>query len=87
MRSLPGEDWEESPLAGERRIVWNEDNSVCEFEIEIAGVEEGDIIGFNIALSDNDKGEGRDAQLYPVNGFNDSYKGINLGELEFAAAE
>ena len=42
----------------------------------------GTICGFAIALADND-GEGRDIQLYPINGQNDSWQGKNLGSLAF----
>ncbi len=43
---------------------------------------EGMIMGFNIALSDND-GSGREVQLYPITGRNVSYQGKDLIGIRF----
>ncbi|MBN2509052.1 MAG: hypothetical protein JXB03_02205, partial [Spirochaetales bacterium] len=77
-----GKDWEDMPSAGVRTAAWSADGSILEFSIELSpeALKEG-IFGFNIALADNDGGA-RETQLYPVNGFNDCYQGINLAELE-----
>lgn len=63
--------------------VWSADGSVLEYMVNLGKPVAGSKIGFNIALADNDGGESRESQLYPVFGFNDCYKGINLAELEF----
>jgi hypothetical protein len=84
MRTIVGEDWGEDKYTGSKKAVWSADGSILEFEIELPKSPKAlGIIGFNIALSDNDGGKTREAQLYPIYGFNDSWQGINLAELEF----
>jgi endo-1,4-beta-xylanase len=86
IRSIVGQDWAAHSLPGDRTIVWSKDGTVAEFMVELpADNLTGQIIGWNIALSDNDIGvDGtRDHQLYPIYGFNDSWEGKNLAEIEF----
>ncbi|MBN1647752.1 MAG: endo-1,4-beta-xylanase [Spirochaetales bacterium] len=84
MRTLVGQDWGEDSYKGKKKAVWSADGTVLEFEIELPRNGSGmGIIGFNIALADNDGGAKREAQLYPIYGFNDSWQGVNLAELEF----
>lgn len=84
MRTIVGQDWGKDKYTGAKKAVWSTDGSVLEFEIELPKSPTAPgIIGFNIALSDNDGTKTREAQLYPIYGFNDSWQGINLAELEF----
>jgi hypothetical protein len=91
IRSIVGQEWADHALPGERIIVWNEDGTVAEFMVELPADDlqgdglKGHIIGWNIALSDNDTGAngGRQHQLYPIYGFNDSWEGKNLAEIVF----
>ena len=86
LRTVVGGDWADHSMPGERHAVWSEDGSVLEFMVELPTEDlSGQIIGWNIALSDNDSGPGetRDHQLYPIYGFNDSWQGKNLGEILF----
>lgn len=86
IRSIVGQDWAAHALPGDRTIMWNEDGTVAEFMVELPVDDLQDqIIGWNIALSDNDTGPGgtRQHQLYPIYGFNDSWEGKNLSEITF----
>jgi len=82
LRSLVGEDWMEHSFKGNQKAQWNDDGSIMEFSLTLPGeVSAGQIIGWNIGLSDNDDGDNREQQIYPLTGINDSYEGKNLGEL------
>jgi hypothetical protein len=86
IRSIVGQGWADHALPGERTIVWNEEGTVAEFMVELSIDDlQGQIIGWNIALSDNDTGASstRQHQLYPIYGFNDSWEGKNLAEITF----
>ncbi|MBN2735823.1 MAG: endo-1,4-beta-xylanase [Spirochaetales bacterium] len=84
LRTLVGKDWDESSYEPAHKAVWSADGTVLEFSIGLtADAKELGIIGFNIALADNDGTESRESQQYPVFGFNDCWQGINLAELQF----
>lgn len=86
LRSIVGQDWAAHQFPGNRKIVWSPDGTVAEFMIELPGEDlQGKMIGWNIALSDNDTGAGapRQHQLYPMYGINNSWEGKNLGEIIF----
>ena len=80
IRALVGEDFDGGTFPA--TAVWSADGSVVEFSVELPMDMAGKIIGWTLALADND-GEGRDYQLYPINGQNDSWQGVNLGSLAF----
>ncbi|MBN2509747.1 MAG: endo-1,4-beta-xylanase, partial [Spirochaetales bacterium] len=83
LRTLIGQDFQAVSYEGPARAVWSDDGRVCEFSVVLPDTGLANMLcGWNIALSDND-GSGRTAQLYPVNGINDSYTGVNLGSLKF----
>lgn len=84
LRSIVGQNnFDKGYQGGATEAVWNEEGTVLEFMIQISDISlKEKTYGFNITLSDND-GEGRAIQLYPINGVNDSWEGINLGELFF----
>lgn len=82
LRSLVGRGWSEHSYQGQQEAAWSADGSVFEFAVDLPAEAEGyTLIGWNIGLSDNDDGENRKSQIYPVTGVNDSYQGKNLGEL------
>lgn len=80
LRALVGENFAEGGFPA--TAVWNADGTAVEFSVELPGDLAGTIIGWTLALADND-GEGRDYQLYPINGQNDSWQGLNMGSLAF----
>jgi len=82
LRSLVGEGWDGGMYAAD--AVWSADGSVFEFSCDMGQDMTGKIAGFLLALADND-GEARDYQLYPINGANDSWQGVNLGSVAFGA--
>lgn len=83
MRTVVGKDWEESGLNGEHQAKWSDDGSVLEFRIELpSNVASRKMIGFNIALSDNDGGDKLDYKLYPITGDDKSQEAKGLAELE-----
>ena len=56
--------------------MWSDDTSTVEFSVKLPIDDvEGMVMGFNIALADNDGG-GREVQLYPITGENRSYMGV-----------
>ncbi len=82
LRTVVGQGWGDGTFAAD--AVWSADGTVLEFSCDLGTDAAGlGIIGFNIALADNDNGETRESQLYPVYGYNDSWQGVNLAELEF----
>jgi hypothetical protein len=82
-RTLIGEDFAGADFAGAQQAVWSEDGSVLEFSVDMPVDDlDGTSCGFALALADND-GEGRDYQLYCINGQNDSWQGVNMGTLAF----
>jgi hypothetical protein len=87
LRTIVGKGWTKHALQGNRKAVWSADGKVLEFMVALPTKDEltGRIIGWNIALSDNDQGPGssRKYQLYPIYGFNDSWQGKNLEEIQF----
>jgi len=81
LRAVLGSGFGDGNFAGE--AVWSEDGTVLEFSCDLGmPVTEFEILGFVIALADNDDGNVREGQYYPIYGFNDSYTGANLAELE-----
>jgi endo-1,4-beta-xylanase len=86
LRTLVGEDFKDNYYKGKRKAVWNKEGTVLEFQVELPPAAlAGRIIGWNIALSDNDGSGGRDCQLYPVAGNNTGWQGEGFGEIEFSA--
>lgn len=85
LRSIVGQDFQDSSFPGKRVAKWNDDGTVMSFAIELP-LESlaGERIGFNIALADTDDvSTGRSAQLYPVPGTNAGYLGEELTVLDF----
>jgi GH35 family endo-1,4-beta-xylanase len=81
-RTVVGQDFEQVHYQGGYFAQWSEDGSQLFFGIEMdSPIISGDPIGWNIALSDNDDGQGRSAQLYPVPGSNIAYLGEELTKL------
>jgi endo-1,4-beta-xylanase len=84
LRTVIGQDFEKHVFTGKRKAVWSKDGTVLEFSIDLGyGDLAGTIIGWNIALADNDGGEVRQCQAYPANGSNKSWQGEGFGELAF----
>ncbi len=84
LRTVAGEDFGANGFEGKRKAVWSKDNTVLEFEIEMP-IDDlvGQMAGWNMALSDNDGGEVRDAQYYALNGINKGWEGKGFGNLQF----
>ena len=85
-RAVVGQDFAPLGFPGKAKGEWNRDGTQFDFVIEFDGVQDlvGETIGFNIALSDNDKNTesgGRHAQLYPLTGTNIGWQGEEFGEL------
>ncbi|MGL6313586.1 endo-1,4-beta-xylanase [Vibrio sp. WXL103] len=82
-RSVVGEGFAPIGFPGKASGQWSPDGSVFDFEITFDQFEDlvGETIGFNIALSDNDSGNERHAQLYPITGTNIGWQGEEFGEL------
>ncbi|WP_221074673.1 endo-1,4-beta-xylanase [Agarivorans aestuarii] len=84
LRSIVGQDFQENTFPGKRVAKWNEDGTIMQFSIELpVDSLAGKTIDWNIALADNDDGESRSSQLYPVPGNNTAYLGEQLTILEF----
>lgn len=83
LRTIIGADFEMNFATAE--AVWSEDYSVLEYSIKLPESDlTGLMMGFNIAMSDNDSNEGsREVQLYPITGANNSYKGQDLINIQF----
>lgn len=83
LRSKVGYSFAADSKCEDEIAVWSEDGSVVEFsfKLPISDVE-GMVMGFNIALADNDGG-GREVQLYPIAGHNRSYMGEDLASIKF----
>jgi hypothetical protein len=85
LRSVVGAAFETNSYPGKRECAWSADGKVFEFMIQLSGEDlTGRTIGWNIGLSDNDRGAGaeRKYQLYPVNGANRGWQGMDLSALE-----
>ncbi|MBN1698453.1 MAG: hypothetical protein JW881_13140 [Spirochaetales bacterium] len=86
LRTLIGEDFAGAEFAGSQKAVWSADGKVLEYSVDMPEANlEGTVCGWALALADND-GSGRDYQLYPITGQNDSWQGVNLGTLVFGKA-
>jgi len=84
LRALPGMDFEANSYKGKKKVVWSAAGDVAEFSIELPPAAlEGKIIGWNIALADNDGTDSRKSQVYPVYGANQGYQGNDFAEIEF----
>jgi len=82
-RTVVGEDFASASFGGAQKAVWSADGTVLEFSIDMpVDALDNTSCGFNLALADND-GSGREYQLYPINGQNDSWQNKNLGTLAF----
>jgi len=81
LRALVGETFADGAFPA--TAVWSADGSVVEYSVELTSELAGQIMGWAIALADNDGGDTRDYQLYPINGQNDSWQGVNMGSLAF----
>lgn len=80
LRSLVGKPLDKGSYS-EVKGAWSEDGTVFEFGVKIPELESGKVLGWNIAVNDNDEGF-REAQYYPINGYNRSWQNMDLGELE-----
>ncbi|MEX3070487.1 endo-1,4-beta-xylanase [Vibrio alginolyticus] len=81
-RTVIGKDFEKVNYAKSYRASWSEDGSQLFFAIELDGkLKSGESVMWNIALADNDDGQGRKYQLYPVPGTNIAYLGEQLTKL------
>lgn len=83
LRAKAGQDFAADSKCEDKLAVWSEDSSVVEFSVKLPISDvEGMVMGFNIALADNDGG-GREVQLYPITGDNKSYMGEDLTSIKF----
>ncbi len=81
-RTVIGQDFESNHYAKHYHAQWNESGTQLFFAIELeSAIKSGDSFMWNIALSDNDDGEKRKYQLYPVAGSNIAYLGEELTKL------
>ncbi len=81
-RSVVGKDFEQIGYTGDYKAQWNEDGTQLFFAIELTSpLKTGESIAWNIALADNDDGQSRKYQLYPVPGSNIAYLGEELTKL------
>jgi len=84
-RSIVGQDFQKNTFPGKHMAKWNEDGTIMQFAIELPVDNlKGKTIDWNIALADNDDGESRSSQLYPVPGNNTAYLGEQLTRLDFS---
>jgi len=87
LRTLVGQDFAAATFAGAQKAVWSADGTVLEYSVDMPEAAlDGLTCGWALALADNDGGASREAQLYPINGVNDSWQGKNLGTLVFGTA-
>ncbi|WP_427978133.1 endo-1,4-beta-xylanase [Agarivorans sp.] len=84
-RSIVGQDFQKNTFPGKHIAKWNKDGTIMQFAIELpVDSLKGKTIDWNIALADNDDGESRSSQLYPVPGNNTAYLGEQLTRLDFS---
>lgn len=81
-RTVVGSDFETTHSSHGYVAEWNADGTQLFFAIELdSPLKSGESIKWNIALSDNDNGESRKYQLYPVAGTNKAYLGEELTKI------
>ncbi len=86
--SVVGRDFEKSGFKGKSKAVWSKDGTYAEFSIALPyDYIDGSIIGWNIAITDNDGNNAPESRIFPVTGENKSASGLGFAELAFQAPE
>lgn len=81
-RTIVGQDFQQNGYAHGYVAEWNDAGTELFFAIEMdSPIKAGESVHWNIALADNDGGEQRQYQLYPVPGSNRSFLGEELTKL------